>query len=147
MRSCNLIQISYSGGNLLYRLFHARRKPGFAVFKPNDMRILYNIFFPLPGFSAMMLFGTIFARRSAKPLSARTINHEAIHKAQALADFKKGSEKRNRRAWFRYYAAYLRQWMKYGYRAMPFEREAYDNAGNLTYLETRPANNWKQYVN
>jgi hypothetical protein len=28
----------------------------------------------------------------------------------------------------------------------PFEREAYDNDGNLEYLETRPFYNWLQYI-
>ena len=89
---------------------------------------------PFPGFSAIMLFGVIFARNSAKPLSATTINHEAIHKAQArdCGGF----------VWF--YIAYLWQWIRYGYQNCPFEREAYENERDLDYLETRKPKAWKR---
>lgn len=91
---------------------------------------------PFPGFSAMMLFGVVFARRRARPLSVVTINHEAIHGAQA----------RDCGGYFAYYLRYFGQWMKYGYRAMPFEREAYAYERDIDYLKTRPAKNWSQFV-
>lgn len=48
-----------------------------------DVRIVYNRFIPFPGFTAMMLFGRIYARRSCGPLSKDTVRHELIHAAQA----------------------------------------------------------------
>lgn len=47
------------------------------------MKIVYNNIIPFPGYAAMMLFGVIFARRSARPLSRYTAHHEAIDDAQA----------------------------------------------------------------
>jgi hypothetical protein len=91
------------------------------------MRIVYNNIIPFRGFTAMMLFGVIFARKSAKPLSARTLNHEAIHAAQA----------RECGGYVFFYLKYLMQCIRYGYRNCPFEREAYDNEDNMHYLELR----------
>ena len=99
------------------------------------MKITYNHFLPFPGFTAMMLFGRIFARKKYKPLPEVTVNHEAIHDAQA-ADCG---------GYWRYYPAYLRQWFRYGYKRMPFELEAYRNAANLSYLEQREPKAWTKY--
>lgn len=46
------------------------------------MKIIYNKLIPFKGFAAINLFGVLFARKECKPLSERTINHEAIHTAQ-----------------------------------------------------------------
>lgn len=100
------------------------------------MKILYNSFIPLPGYSAMMFFGVIFARKSYKPLSPRTIRHEHIHVAQA----------KDCGGFMPYYFRYFGQWIKYGYRNCPFELEAYDNDLNAAYLSTRTKNAWKTYV-
>jgi hypothetical protein len=99
------------------------------------MKIIYNNIIPFRGFAAMMFFGIIFARKSAKPLSLNTINHEKIHHAQA----------RECGGYLWYYSLYLCQWTKYGYRNSPFEREAYENAANLSYLKQRQAFAWKKY--
>jgi hypothetical protein len=99
------------------------------------MKIIYNNIIPVRGFAAMMFFGVIFARRSSKPLSLRTINHEAIHSVQA----------RECGGYLFFYLRYLAQCIRYGYRNCPFEREAYDNEGNLEYLESRKAFAWKKY--
>lgn len=99
------------------------------------MKIVYNNIIPFPGYAAMMLFGVIFARRSARPLSRYTVNHEAIHAAQA----------HDCGGYIPFYLRYLGQWMRYGYRLCPFEREAYDNAANLSYLQTRKPKAWKEY--
>lgn len=45
------------------------------------MKIVYNRIMPFRGYSAMMFFGVIFARKKYKPLPSRTVRHEAIHKA------------------------------------------------------------------
>lgn len=99
------------------------------------MKIVYNSFLPFPGYAAIMLFGCIFARKKYKPLSRITINHEAIHDAQAS----------DCGGYWRYYWKYLKQWVKYGYRESPFEREAYANERNMNYLQTRTAEAWTRY--
>jgi hypothetical protein len=99
------------------------------------MKIVYNNIIPFRGFSAMMFFGVIFARKSAKPLSFRTINHEAIHDAQA----------KECGGYVLFYLMYLCLWVRYGYRNCPFEREAYRNELNPAYLRLRKAFAWKYY--
>lgn len=103
------------------------------------MKVIYNSFLPPPGFSAMMLFGVIFARKSANPISARTIRHETIHKAQAQQDF--GS-------WFLFYIMYIWRWMRAGfsYRGNPFEKEAYAKDNVINYTKTRKKHSWKNYI-
>ena len=100
------------------------------------MKIIYNSFIPFKGFSAMMLFGVIFARREHRPLSATTINHEAIHRAQA----------RDCGGYLRYYLRYALQCLRHGYRNCPFEREAYTNEYRLEYLDYRTKGAWKEYA-
>lgn len=46
-----------------------------------NMKIVYNNIIPFKGFAAINLFGIVFARKSAEPLSAATVRHEAIHTA------------------------------------------------------------------
>lgn len=84
----------------------------------------------------MMLFGTIFARREYRPLSERTINHESIHVAQA----------KECGGYCLYYLRYLWQWLRYGYRNCPLEREAYDNDGDTGYLGKRTPFAWRRYI-
>lgn len=126
------------------------------------MRIIYNRLIPFPDYSAMMLFGVIFARRDAYPLSKYTINHESIHREQA-GDFLhllwRCAEWLSRHGWalavvariiripsyLAYYGCYGFQCARYGYRNSPFEREAYDNSLNLHYLDTRKRKAWKRY--
>lgn len=96
------------------------------------MKIIYNNIIPFPGFSAMNLFGIIFARKSAKPLKDSTIRHEAIHTAQ-MKDL----------LYIFFYLIYVLEWfvrlfMKgNAYRNILFEKEAYDNQGYPDYLKTR----------
>lgn len=99
------------------------------------MKVIYNNLIPFSGYRAMMLFGTIFARKKYKPISPITINHEKIHRAQA--------KEMGGYVWF--YLAYLWQWLRYGYANCPFEKEAYKNAQVLNYLNYRPRKAWKNY--
>lgn len=99
------------------------------------MKIIYNNILPFKGYSAMMLFGVIFARKKYKPLSPLIINHEAIHDAQA----------KDCGGYTFYYLRYIGQWLRYGYRNCPFEREAYANERNPHYLKKRNKNAWKAY--
>ena len=99
------------------------------------MRIIYNSIIPFPGYSAMILFGVIFARKEHKPLSARCVNHESIHKAQS----------KDCHGYVFYYLRYLWQWIRYGYRSCPFEREAYYSIYDYGYLDNRESKAWKRY--
>ena len=63
------------------------------------------------------------------------IRHEMIHTAQMKELF-----------YILFYVKYLYYYSLYGYRNNPFEKEAYLNQSDNTYLKTRPKNNWKQYI-
>ena len=71
------------------------------------------------------------------------VNHENIH----LAQFKEvGFWKTLRLYWTEFF-----QWKKIydvetAFHLISFEREAYANAENLKYLETREKNAWKKYL-
>ena len=96
------------------------------------MKIIYNNVIPFKGFAAMNLFGVIFARKSAKPLPERTLNHEAIHTAQM-----------KELLWVGFYLYYLAEWVVRlfmkgnAYRNISFEKEAYAHQGAKRYLTTR----------
>ena len=104
------------------------------------MKIIYNNIIPFKGFVAMNLFGTIFARKKYKPLSKRTINHEAIHTAQM-----------KELLYIFFYILYALEWPlhlfqpKGAYRNISFEKEAYENDKNLEYLKTRKHFAWCKY--
>lgn len=90
------------------------------------MKIIYNRFLPVKGFSAINLCGVVFARRECKPLSATTINHEAIHTSQ-------------QREWLYigFFILYFFEWIFKGYRGISFEQEAYQYQGMESYLRDR----------
>ena len=100
-----------------------------------EMKICYNRLLPVKGFSAMALFGVIFARRECRPLSKSTIRHEEIHKAQA----------KECGGWLLFYLKYLYWWVRRGYRNIPFEKEAYANERDEAYLDKREPFAWKGY--
>ena len=95
-----------------------------------NMKIIRNNILPFSGFSAMNLFGILFVRKNVR-LSEKTLNHEAIHTAQW------------KELWYiGFILWYLVEWLirlpkGNAYRNISFEREAYANDDNLTYLETR----------
>ena len=96
------------------------------------MRIIYNDIIPLKGFSAVNLFGVIFARKSERPLSATTLNHESIH-----------TEQMKELLYVGFYLCYLIEWLVRlfrrgnAYRNISFEREAYACEHNPGYLQIR----------
>lgn len=101
------------------------------------MRIVYNGLLPFRGFSALNLFGVVFARRGRR-LSQRTLRHEAIHTAQ-------GREL----LWVPFYVAYLLEWLVRlllpgsAYRNVSFEREAREHEWDPAYLDHR--RHWAQW--
>lgn len=100
------------------------------------MKIVYNRLLPFKGYRAMAFFGIILARKECRPLSVTDIRHEWIHKAQA----------KDCGGWLWFYLRYIGYWIRTGYRSNPFEREAFANDDIAGYLERRPANAWKQYL-
>lgn len=80
----------------------------------------------------MNLFGVLFVRNDlAHKLTSEVINHEEIHTAQI-----------KELAYVPFYLLYglnfvLNMFTADPYRSIIFEREAYENDGNLEYLKTR----------
>lgn len=98
------------------------------------MKIIYNNILPIKGFTAINLFGVIFARKEYKPLSQKTLNHEAIHTAQQKEWLYIG-----------FFILYFIEWIFKGYKNISFEKEAYENEGNEYYLKIRlPYNNYRE---
>ena len=96
------------------------------------MKIIYNNIIPFKGFLAINLFGVLFVRGTYRDLSATVLNHEKIHTAQM------------KELWYiPFYVIYLLEWVVRlfmpgnAYRNISFEREAYDNEGNMSYLASR----------
>lgn len=106
------------------------------------MKVIYNNIIPFPGFTAMNLFGLIFARKEYDPLAKRTLNHEAIHTAQMRELLYIG-----------FYLWYVVEWLvklfiygKEAYRNVSFEREAYQYAGYEGCLSIRKRYRWIQLI-
>lgn len=99
------------------------------------MKIIYNKYIPFGRYKAINLLGIVFVRRKRGHLTRCEVNHEAIHSAQMielLIVF--------------FYLIYLIEWfirlLQYrdlyrSYRNISFEREAYANQDNLSYLKSR----------
>ena len=108
------------------------------------MKVIYNYIIPFGSYRAINLFGVIFAKSEFNPISQRTINHESIHTIQmkeALYIF--------------FYLWYVLEWLvrliqyrdsKQAYRNISFEREAYVNEENETYIKSRTAFSWLDYI-
>ena len=104
------------------------------------MKIVYNKFIPFKGFSAINIFGIIFARKGSV-ITPRTINHEKIHTAQM-----------RELGYIGFYVLYFLEWLyrlavdtNRAYRAISFEVEAYANQYDYSYLESRkPYAMWRK---
>lgn len=99
------------------------------------MKIIYNKFLPPKKFSAINLFGILFARKEFNPLSEKTINHEKIHTRQM-----------KEMLYIFFYLWYGIEWIirliQYrnsmsAYYNISFEREAYRNERDPQYLDKR----------
>lgn len=106
------------------------------------MKIIYNTIIPFKGFSAMNLFGIMFARKECKGrISEKTINHESIHTAQM-----------KELGYVFFYIIYFFEWIVRlftnpgnAYRSISFEQEAYANENNYEYLNNRKHYTWFKY--
>lgn len=108
------------------------------------MKVIYNNLIPFRGFAAINLFGVVFARKEYKPLSNRTLRHEAIHTAQMRG-----------LGYLGFYILYLLEWLyrlpkqcrtgQSAYRNISFEKEAYKKQDRKTYLSYRkPFAQWRK---
>lgn len=105
------------------------------------MKIIYNRIIPFgKDFYAINLFGVLFSKG---PCGSITINHEKIHTAQI-----------KELGYVFFYIAYLIEWairiVQYrsyfnGYMNISFEREAYTNQNNLSYLQSRKLFSFRHY--
>lgn len=127
-----------------------------------QLPIKYNRFVPMKGYFAICLFGTIFIRNHNKnvPVSKKTINHEGIHLCQ-IEDFIPNA---NNKKWKTilggcvFYIIYFIEWLiklllsvfTFGkikaYYSISFEQEAYNNAPNFKYQDSRNRFEWLKYV-
>jgi hypothetical protein len=108
------------------------------------MKIIYNKYLPPKGFKAINLFGVVFARRNYGSLDIIEVNHESIHTIQA-----------REMLFVFFYVFYIVEWvfrlMQYrnfmmAYYNISFEREAYDNQNNMSYLADRKLYAFSKYL-
>lgn len=103
-----------------------------------------NKYLPAKNFTAINLFGIVFARSEHKELKEYVLNHEKIHSYQILE-----------LGGIFYYVVYLLEWLvrlcQYrnsldAYMNISFEREAYKNHSNPEYLQSRRRYAFKNYL-
>lgn len=98
-----------------------------------------NKFIPFPNFRAINLFGILFVRGNAR-IDDITLNHEKIHTAQI-----------KEMLYVFFYVWYIIEWfirLPFGnaYRNISFEREAYTNQDDLSYLKNRKRFDFAKYI-
>ena len=105
------------------------------------MRVIYNKWIPFKGFKCINICSFLFIRKGCF-MSEKDYNHEAIHTAQM-----------KEMLYVFFYIWYFVEWLieifHYGstaYHTNTFEREAYSNDDDLTYLATRPRFAWWKYL-
>lgn len=112
--------------------------------KIDSMKIVYNKIIPFKDFTAMAFWPFVLVRNDAK-LTCNVVNHEKIHgcqQAEILLLF--------------FYVWYGVEWLvrfvvykgdsKKAYEKMCFEREAYENQGDMLYLSKRNHFSWIKYL-
>lgn len=123
------------------------------------MKVIYNKLLPFPGYFAINLFGYMFIRDVYKDrkISKQTFNHELTHTEQAF-DFVFKCEKLQILGYLIFYIIYFMEWLikllfalftlgkVKAYRSISFEQEAYNNQGNLKYLNSRKPFAWTKYI-
>ena len=123
-----------------------------------NMKIIRNKYIPFQGFRAINLFGILFVRGNAR-ISERTIRHEAIHTAQMKEmlyiffyigygiEWLIRTTSYSLRYVSRKIRDKVRKWNPYlAYRRISFEREAYSNEKDLSYLDNRKRFAWIKYI-
>lgn len=105
------------------------------------MKIIYNKILPFGRkYYAINLFGVIFAKGACSPV---VLNHEKIHTAQI-----------RELLYIPFYIFYVAEWLIRtiqfrnsfeGYKHISFEREAYENDHDLSYLKRRKMFSFRKY--
>lgn len=99
------------------------------------MKIIESSIIPFKPYKSINLFGLVFHRRSASPMTQTDINHEAIHTAQQQELLFVG-----------FYLWYVIEWLvrlvmyrdqSRAYRSILFEQEAYGHQSEVDYLAHR----------
>ena len=99
------------------------------------MLVVDNRFIPFRGFKAINIFGIVFHRKSALPMTEVNLNHEEIHTWQMEELLFVG-----------FYLWYIVEWLirlaiyrdaRKAYRTMWFEQEAYEHQDDMNYLAYR----------
>ena len=108
------------------------------------MIVIRNNIIPFKGYKCVNICGILFARKNAI-LDVYVINHEKIHTKEIIETFIIGF-------YILYCIFYIVNIIKYknheeAYRNIPFEREAYKNGKDLTYISKRTAYAWINYIN
>lgn len=128
------------------------------------MKIIYNNIIPFEGFKCINLFGVLFVRNGCV-MTEKNFNHEGIHSVQILEMIVVGLTVLLPFVLFgvispwwlfasvgTFYYWYFIEWLvrifKKGnaYRNISFEREAFDNDDDLTYLANRKRFAWRKYL-
>lgn len=107
------------------------------------MLIISNKLIPFKGYRCINVFGVLFIRKGSR-IDATLIRHEQIHTSQM-------KELGYIMFYVLYFVEYLIKLIYYhkhhiAYRAISFEREAYDNQGNVTYGENRHLYAWMKLI-
>lgn len=104
------------------------------------MKVIYNKIIPFKQFKCINICSFLFIRQGCF-MSEKDYNHEAIHTAQM-----------KEMLYVFFYIWYFVEWIirLFGkgnaYRNLGFEKEAYSNDDNLSYLDIRPRFAWWKYV-
>lgn len=104
------------------------------------MRVIYNKWIPFKGFKCINICSFLFIRKGCF-MSEKDYNHEAIHTAQM-----------KEMLYVFFYLWYFVEWIirllgkGNAYRSLGFEKEAYSNDDNLSYLDIRPMFAWWKYL-
>ena len=121
------------------------------------MKIIRNKFIPFPGYKAINLFGVLFVKNNAK-IDDVTINHEAIHSKQFIELMILFAVATVFIRWWMplfsplfFYIWYVIEWVirlpnGNAYKNISFEREAYANEGDASYLNGRYWFNFLRYI-
>ena len=120
----------------------------------HDMPAVVDTFWLKSGYDALTFFGTILthSQHDADHMNSRfdeLKNHEMIYLKQAITT---GD------SWWGFYRLYMRYWLQgwrarkrypnAGYRLNPFEMEAYEHMGDLSYIDRCKdgATGWQRYA-
>lgn len=101
---------------------------------------MYKRFIPFKGYKAINLFGIVFVRKGVE-MTAKDLNHEAIHTAQM-----------KEMLYLLFYVWYVVEWIVRlfmkgnAYRNISFERETYAHEREPEYLSSRKPYSWTNYL-